>query len=152
MIRAMSIALAMLPALARADCNMARATVIGDWGQAGFRVDVADEPAERSRGLMFVENMSIMTGMLFVYEQPQTTSFWMRNTLIPLDMIFADRTGLITRVHPNAVPLDETSIPGGDDIQFVLEIGGGVAARLGIAAGDVLQHPAIGPDALAPCS
>lgn len=144
--------LAVCPVLAQADCNPGRVTVIGDWGQAGFMVQVADDSAERSRGLMFVENMSIMAGMLFVYEQPQTTSFWMRNTLIPLDMIFADATGLITRVHANAVPLDETSIPGGNNIQFVLEIGGGVAARLGITEGDVLQHPAIGPDAVMPCS
>jgi uncharacterized protein len=136
---------------AQADCRPDRVTVQGDWGQAGFTVTVADDPAERSRGLMFVEDMPTMAGMLFVYERPQPASFWMRNTLIPLDMIFADATGRIVTVHPDAVPLDETPIPGGDGIQYVLEINGGMAARLGIVPGDVLQHPAIGPDAAAPC-
>jgi uncharacterized membrane protein (UPF0127 family) len=75
----------------------------------------------------------------------------MRNTLIPLDMLFADPTGRITHIHENAIPLDPTSIPGGENIQYVLEINGGMAARLGIAEGDVLQHPRLGPDAAAPC-
>jgi hypothetical protein len=100
---------------------------------------------------MFVEDMPTMTGMLFIYETPRRASFWMRNTLIPLDMLFADPTGVITRVHENAVPLDETSIDGGDGVQYVLEINGGMAARLGIEAGDVMQHPAFGEDAAAPC-
>ena len=92
-----------------------------------------------------------MSGMLFVYETPRRASFWMRNTLIPLDMLFADPTGRITRVHEGAVPLDETMIDGGEGVQFVLEINGGLAGRLGIAEGDVMQHPAFGPGAAAPC-
>lgn len=136
---------------AAAACAPDRVTVLGDWGRANFAVEVADEPAERSRGLMFVEEMGSLEGMLFVYERPQRASFWMENTLIPLDMIFAGADGTVTRVHENAVPLDRTPIEGGDAVQYVLEVNGGLAGRLGIGPGDVLRHPAIGPDAAAPC-
>ena len=105
----------------------------------------------RSRGLMHRESMPRSAGMLFVYDKPQPVSFWMRNTLIPLDMIFMDETGVVQRVHDNAVPLDETGIKGGDDIQFVLEINGGLASRLGIVEGAELRHPAIGLNAAWPC-
>lgn len=134
-----------------AACSADRVTVLGDFGRANFTVTVADDNAERSRGLMFVEDMPTMTGMLFIYETPRRASFWMRNTLIPLDMLFADPTGVITRVHENAVPLDETSIDGGEGVQYVLEINGGMAARLGIEEDDVMQHPAFGATAAAPC-
>lgn len=137
--------------VAQAACAPDRVTVQGEFGRAVFAVSVADDAAERSRGLMFVEEMPTMSGMLFVYETPRRASFWMRNTLIPLDMLFADPTGRITRIHPQAVPLDETMIDGGEGVQFVLEINGGLAERLGIAEGDVMQHPAFGPGAAAPC-
>ncbi len=120
----------------------------GDWGNAQFAVDVADTPDQRSRGLMFVDDMPTMTGMLFVYEREQTVSFWMKNTLIPLDMVFADGAGVVQRVHENAIPGDLTGIPGGANIQFVLEINGGMADRLGIGVGSEMRHPAI-PDEVA---
>jgi len=128
------------------------ATVVGDFGQANFRIDVADDPQERAQGLMFVEEMPTLGGMLFIYEKPQRASFWMRNTLIPLDMLFLDQTGVITRLHENAIPGDETPIPGGDNIAAVLEINGGMSARLGIAEGDAIQHPSFGADAALPCT
>ncbi|PLL13686.1 hypothetical protein C0V75_06235 [Tabrizicola sp. TH137] len=119
---------------------------------ARFTVDVADDGAERAQGLMFRESMPASAGMLFVYEAPQRASFWMKNTLIPLDMIFADETGRVTRVHENAVPHDTTPIDGGDAVRFVLEINGGLAARMGIAAGAELRHPAIPQETAAwPC-
>ena len=136
---------------AQAACSADAVTVIGDFGQARFQIDLADDPQERARGLMFVEQMPTLSGMLFVYEAPQRATFWMRNTLIPLDMLFADDTGTITRVHPDAIPGDETTIDGGDGVLAVLEINGGLAARLGIDAGDVIQHPSFGPAAAAPC-
>ena len=132
-------------------CADDKVTVRGDWGQATFTVAVADDAAERAQGLMFVEELPLLGGMLFVYERPQAVSFWMKNTLIPLDMIFAAPDGTIERVHANAIPGDLTSIPGGDGIQFVLEINGGVAARLGISEGDLMQHPSFGEDAILPC-
>ncbi len=81
-------------------------------------------------------------GMLFVYEHPQSVAFWMRNTLIPLDMIFVDIRGEIVHLHENAQPLDETPIPGGDSVFAVLEINGGLSRRIGFKVGDTLRHPA----------
>ncbi len=139
------------PVLAAADCREDRIDLRGDWGQAAFTVEVADDPRERSIGLMNRQSMPRGAGMLFVYEQPQRATFWMRNTLIPLDMIFADETGTVTRIHENAVPLDETTIDGGEGVLFVLEINGGLTARLGIEEGTELRHPAIGYIAAWPC-
>ena len=149
MIRA-ALALALTAGQAMA-CSDDRVSVSGDWGHANFNVTIADTGPERSQGLMNVPDMPLMTGMLFVYAGPRSASFWMHNTLIPLDMLFAGPDGTILSIHENAHPQDDTSILGGDGIQFVLEINGGLAARLGIAVGDVLQHPAIGPDAALPC-
>jgi uncharacterized membrane protein (UPF0127 family) len=67
----------------------------------------------------------------------------MKNTLIPLDMIFADERGVVTSVHANAVPHDLTTIDGGEGVRFVLEINGGLAKRLGIVPGSEMRHPAI---------
>lgn len=146
---ALALGIALAPGMAAAGsaaCAPDRLTVRGDWGQASFKVAVADDAAERAQGLMNVPEMPRMAGMLFVYETPQPVSFWMRNTLIPLDMIFAEADGTIASIHARATPLDETPIPGGDDIQYVLEINGGMAARLGIAPGDTLRHPDIGSE------
>ena len=144
MVRFLPFLLAAAPALA--DCaDPATLDVTGDFGTARFSVEVADEPDERAKGLMFVEALGPREGMLFVYEAERPgIAFWMRNTLIPLDMIFADADGVVISVHANAVPLDETPIPAGAPAQFVLEIPGGRAAALGIGAGDRLVHPAIG--------
>lgn len=110
-------------------------------------VEIADDEAERARGLMFRRDLPQGSGMLFVYEQPQPVSFWMRNTLIPLDMIFIDARGEVRHVYPMARPLDERGIPGaavGDPAPerlMVLEVPGGDAKRLGISPGTVLAHP-----------
>ena len=136
---------------AQSACSDAHVDLKGDWGQARFTVEVADDPAERSQGLMNRESMPRSAGMLFVYEFPQRVAFWMRNTLIPLDMIFLDETGTVQRVHENAIPLDETAIPGGDQIQYVLEINAGLAGLYGIDDGTVLRHPSIGENAVWGC-
>lgn len=124
-------------------CRADQVEIKGDFGTVRFRVEVADTPASRAQGLMFVRQMPQMSGMMFVYERPESVSFWMENTPIPLDMIFADATGTIQRVHAEAIPFDRTPIPGGEGIQYVLEINGGLAADFGIDAGDVMRHPAI---------
>lgn len=117
-----------------------------------FSVEVVDTDESRARGLMFRESLPTASGMLFVYDQPGPRAFWMRNTLIPLDIIFADPSGTVVRVAADAVPLDETPIPGPESTQYILEINGGLADRLGITEGAVFQHPAIdGPDAAQPC-
>lgn len=130
-------------ALAEAACAPDRLDLRWDGGGESFAVELADDGAERAKGLMFREKMDPGAGMLFVYESPRRAQFWMKNTLIPLDMVFADVTGTVTRVHSNAVPGDLTPIDGGDGVVFVLEINGGLANRLGIAPGTVLRHPSI---------
>ena len=92
-----------------------------------FSVEVVDDAAERAQGLMFRESLPKFSGMLFVYETPQPVAFWMRNTLIPLDMLFFDGAGRLARIKRDATPHDETPIIGGDDIRYVLEINGGLA-------------------------
>lgn len=142
---------ALQASMAAALCAPDRVTVMGDFGQARFTVEVADDNQERARGLMDVQAMATMSGMLFVYDAPQHATFWMRNTYIGLDMLFAAPDGTILEIHENAVPLDETVIDGGEGVAFVLEINGGMAARLNIKAGDILQHPAITEGAISPC-
>ncbi len=113
----------------------------GGFGSARFSVDVADDDQERAQGLMNVPSMPASQGMLFLYERPQRATFWMRNTLIPLDMVFVGEDGTVRHVHENAVPLDETTIDGGPGIVAVLEINGGLAGAIGIAPGAELRHP-----------
>ncbi|PIE12332.1 MAG: hypothetical protein CSA70_09995 [Rhodobacterales bacterium] len=133
-------------------CRTNTVTLRGDWGQARFNVEVVDTIETRARGLMFRETLPMSAGMLFVYQRPQKVAFWMKNTLIPLDMIFVDPRGVVQRVHHNAVPGDMTEIPGGRNIMVVLEINGGLARRLGISEGSEMRHPAFdGRNAVWPC-
>ncbi|MDF1717867.1 MAG: DUF192 domain-containing protein [Antarcticimicrobium sp.] len=139
-----------VPALA--GCRADQVALRGDWGQAQFTVELAETPEARGRGLMFRESLPRGAGMLFVYEHPQHASFWMKNTLIPLDMIFADRTGRVTRVHGGAIPGDLTPIDGGPGVYAVLEINAQLAERYGIAPGTVMRHPVFeGGPAAWPC-
>lgn len=140
------------------DCKMDEARFQTDRGWLSITVELADDPQERAQGLMFRRSLDERHGMLFVYEQPQPSSFWMRNTLIPLDIIFMDATGTVRHVHENARPLDETPIPGAaigdpDPLRLmVLEIGGGEARRLGIQPGQAMAHPLLPQDEAAiPC-
>jgi len=137
----------------RADeCRNDSVGVRGDWGQAAFVVEIADTSDERSRGLMFRDSMARGAGMLFVYESPRPASFWMKNTLISLDMLFADKTGRVTHVHHRAIPGDLTPIDGGDGVYAVLEINGGLAKDYGITKGSLMRHPVFSPGPAAwPC-
>lgn len=128
---------------AGAVCDLNVVDLRWDGGSARFSVEVADDPAERARGLMYRDELAMGHGMLFVYDAPQTVAFWMKNTRLPLDMLFIGSDGRILTLHENAVPFDETAIPGGEGVQFVLEINGGLSRRLGLRPGAVLRHPAI---------
>ena len=143
--------IAVWPALASAACSDTSVEIRGAFGKARFSVEIADDNQERAQGLMFREHLPTSSGMLFIYERPQRLSFWMRNTLIELDLLFLDATGTITHIHERAQPLDETPITGGRGLA-VLEINGGLAQRMGISVGDELRHPAFaeGPAAW-PC-
>ncbi|EIE51425.1 hypothetical protein AL036_21850 [Salipiger aestuarii] len=129
--------------LRAAECRDDTLWLRGDWGSARFRVSVADDAQERAEGLMNVRQMPGATGMLFAYEREQPVAFWMKNTFLPLDMIFADSSGRVLKVHRDAVPHDQTPIPSGQPVQYVLEINAGLSRQLGIAPGSVMQHPAI---------
>jgi uncharacterized membrane protein (UPF0127 family) len=146
--------LLMLPAMpVRAACDAARVELRGDWGSARFRVDIADTPESRARGLMFVEDMPPTAGMLFVFPEERMRSFWMRNTLIPLDILYFDAAGVWVSAQENAVPRDETSLPSEGPAQYVLEINGGLVERFGMGPGTELRHPALDQaDAAWPCA
>ncbi|HBM57622.1 DUF192 domain-containing protein [Salipiger marinus] len=138
-----ALAFALIGQGAQAACRDDTVWLRGDWGSASFRVEIADDAASRAQGLMHVEEMPASAGMLFVYEREAPVSFWMKNTLIPLDMVFADAQGRVVSVHDRAVPGDLTPIPSGAPSQFVLEINGGLADQLGIVPGSEMRHPAI---------
>ncbi|HMS94411.1 MAG TPA: DUF192 domain-containing protein [Tabrizicola sp.] len=144
---------AAMPGFAEPDCREDRLHLRWELGTETFAVEIADDAAERGKGLMFRETLDIGAGMLFVYDKPQHPKFWMKNTLVALDMIFADATGTVTRVHSNAVPEDLTPIDGGPGVAFVLEINAGVAEKLGIVPGAEIRHPRVLQDIAAwPCN
>lgn len=139
-------------ATSAAPCVADRVNLVWTGGGATFHVEIADTTAERSRGLMFRDHLPPDAGMVFVYDQPQTVAFWMKNTRIPLDMLFIAADGHVVRIAAMAQPLDETPIPSGGPVRFVLEVGGGRVARLGIRPGAVMQSPLVDPgEAALPC-
>jgi uncharacterized membrane protein (UPF0127 family) len=107
-----------------------------------FKVWVADDFKRRARGLMFVNRLADDEGMLFIYEQPQEVSMWMKNTFIPLDMLFVDTGGKVIRVVENTVPHSLETISSQGLALGVIELKGGTAKRLGIDTGARISHPA----------
>ncbi|MGD9649248.1 MAG: DUF192 domain-containing protein [Dongiaceae bacterium] len=107
-----------------------------DQGPQLFQVELALTPQAQAQGLMFRKQVEAGKGMLFVFPQNQPLYFWMKNTLIPLDMVFIDDKWMVRHIHPNAKPKDETLIPSLAPAKFVLEIAGGESERLGIKKGD----------------
>jgi len=105
-------------------------------GRAKFTVELAVTRAEQARGLMFRKALAPDRGMLFPYKPAQRAAFWMKNTLIPLDILYIAPDGRVLSIARNAVPHDETPIPSGGVVGGVLEIPGGRAAQLGILPGD----------------
>jgi uncharacterized membrane protein (UPF0127 family) len=109
-----------------------------------FEVELATNDAERARGLMYRKQLGPYEGMLFDFYQEMPVSFWMKNTLIPLDMVFIAADGTVKHVHANAVPLSTETVPSRFPVRAVLEINGGSAALLGIKPGDTVRHPIFG--------
>jgi uncharacterized membrane protein (UPF0127 family) len=118
-------------------------TVVTDAGERPFQVEIADDPRERSVGLMFRRSMGLGEGMLFDFGSEEPASFWMRNTYIPLDMIFINEDGTIDSIAKRTTPLSEKSVPSKGPVRFVLEINGGLTDQLGIEPGDHVIGPAI---------
>jgi hypothetical protein len=139
-----ALATAMLISLPLAACSdETRLVVRSDSGEHAFTVEVVDTPETRAQGLMYRQELADDAGMLFDFREERPVSFWMRNTYIPLDMLFIEADGTILNIHVNARPHDTTSIPSDGPVQFVLEIPGGRSDELGIAAGDTVEHPRI---------
>lgn len=95
-----------------------------------FNVEVARTDAEQDRGLMFRTSLPVDGGMIFLFEKPRIGSFWMKNTLIPLDMIFIRADGSIDRIAENTIPESLEPVVSGGEVSAVLELAGGTAARL----------------------
>jgi hypothetical protein len=109
-------------------------------GEYRFNVEVVDTPETRAQGLMFRTELAEDAGMLFDFKEEREVSFWMQNTLIPLDMIFVGADGIVDTIHVNARPQDPTSIPSQVPVQFVLEIPGGRSVEIGLKPGDRMEH------------
>ncbi|MGL4634645.1 MAG: DUF192 domain-containing protein [Beijerinckiaceae bacterium] len=108
-----------------------------------FQTEVMKTNEERAKGLMFRQFMPQDRGMLFDFIREEPVSMWMRNTYLPLDMLFIKSDGTIHHIHERAQPLDETTISSNGNVRFVLEINGGVAAKLGMKPGDKVRHSLI---------
>jgi len=138
----LSALLLMLAACARISPAAAAPLIIHAGGSAyKFEVELATTPAEREQGLMYRKSLAPNAGMLFLYPDEQQVAFWMKNTLIPLDMLFLKADGSIARIAHNAVPLDETPIPSNAAVKAVLEVNGGTTQALGIKEGDKVDYP-----------
>ncbi len=107
-----------------------------------FNVELAITGAEQSQGLMNRKSLGEYSGMLFIFATERQRSFWMKNTLIPLDMLFLDKNGVVQHIHHRAKPLDETMVTSQEPAMAVLEINGGLSDRLNINAGDKVYHNA----------
>jgi uncharacterized protein len=119
-------------------------TIDTDSGPHRFTVELATTPAEQEQGLMFRHSLPADAGMLFDFGATQPAAFWMKNTLIPLDMLFIGADGRVADIHERAVPLSEATIYSKVPVRAVLELNGGTVSRLGIHLGDVVHFPIFG--------
>lgn len=113
--------------------------------QQQFNVEIADTAAKRELGLMYRKAMAANEGMLFVFEPSRRVQMWMKNTYLPLDMLFLDKDLTVKGIFENAVPLSENIIDTKDPVDFVLELNAGLIHQLGIKPGDTIQR--VGLDA-----
>ena len=107
-----------------------------------FNVEIARQPRQHAQGLMYRRHLAADAGMLFLYSAARPASMWMKNTYIPLDMLYIDRNGRIVGFHERAVPGSLEVITSEEPVIAVLEVNGGTVARLGITVGDQVIHPA----------
>ena len=139
--------LCLLPAACRAENSDStkQLTIIARDGKSHlFHIELALTPQQQAQGLMGRTEMAEDAGMLFLFPAEGERGFWMKNTLIPLDMIFIKKDGTIHHVHDSAKPNDLTSVKSNGPVLAVLELNGGVAKKLGIVAGDKVKHPFFG--------
>ena len=115
-------------------------TIETDDGPVRIDAEIADDELERNRGLMFRQSLGDNQGMLFIFQQPEMASFWMRNTILSLDIIFIGVDGRILNIADHTTPYSEDPIPAVGMTQAVLEIRAGRAEELGIRPGDRVRH------------
>lgn len=118
--------------------------VTADGKKHPFKVEVVAEPEERAVGLMFRRSLAADGGMLFDFGRTEPVAMWMKNTLIPLDMLFIASDGSIVNIAQRTVPGSLATIPSAKPVRFVLEVAGGTVSRLGIKPGDKVIHPLFG--------
>jgi len=149
--------LAPLPAAAQSQSAPAAETLPADQlrvetssGSHTFTVEIADDPVERARGLMYRETMAEDAGMLFIFAREGERAFWMQNTILPLDIIYADAQGVVVSIAKDTTPYSTATIPSEGPAQYVLEVNAGIADTIGLAPGDRLVHRRIGNTTPAP--
>lgn len=119
-----------------------RVTIKGHHPDRVFKVWVAGNDARREQGLMYVKSLPADQGMLFVFEQAEILTFWMKNTFIPLDLLYIGTDGRVVRIAENAVPFSLAAIPSGKPANEVLEIAGGLSRSLQLVEGDLVVFAA----------
>lgn len=140
------LALSSLPAVAQEAVSFGsgEVTVVTEDGERHtFQVELATTGPQMARGLMFREELAPDAGMLFVFPAQRVTSFWMKNTLIPLDMLFIARSGRVVHIAERTTPLSEQGVSSRRPVIAVLELPGGTAERLGIEAGATVESAAL---------
>ncbi|MDD4615773.1 MAG: DUF192 domain-containing protein [Alphaproteobacteria bacterium] len=108
-----------------------------------FKAEVALSPSEQAYGLMFAKKLETDTGMIFPFPEPKPASFWMKNTFIPLDLLFIKTDGTIAKIVASARPKDETPMSSPGLVTAVIEINGGLSKKMGIREGDKVFSPVI---------
>lgn len=115
-------------------------TLVTSSGEKEITVEITETSEEKMRGLMFRTSLADDQGMIFHYDQPQDVTMWMRNTYIPLDMVFIKADGTIHRIEVRTEPLSERIISSQGNVVACLELAGGASERLGLKAGDKVRH------------
>jgi uncharacterized protein len=130
-----------IPAWALETFGTSELTIQTAAGPQKFSIELALTDAQMEQGLMFRRSMAADAGMLFDFKQPTNVTMWMKNTVIPLDMLFLDTSGKIIDIHERAVPYSTDIIASTVPARYVIELNGGTVARLGIKLGDKVTSP-----------
>lgn len=120
-----------------------RLEIVTDTGRHAFAIERATTPDQRAKGLMFRKSLAPDYGMLFDFHREEPAAFWMKNTYVSLDMIFARADGTIANIAEATTPFSEAPVPSAGPVRFVLEVVAGTARRIGAKPGDKLVHPLI---------
>jgi uncharacterized membrane protein (UPF0127 family) len=129
-----------LPAFAAGGGTLVLKTATGDHS---FNIEVMVTDEERALGLMFRRSLPEKDGMLFLYDPPQPATMWMKNTFIPLDMVFISSEARVHRIEQNAEPFSTTLIPSDGDVVGVLELNAGEVGKIGLKRGDKVIYPGL---------